>query len=1050
MLDLPASLQQILAGRYVVKREIGRGGAATVYLAHDVRHERLVAIKLLHPELSHALGAQRFLREIKLTASLQHPHILPIHDSGELADQLFYVMPYVEGESLRQKLGADNRLSIEEAVRIGREVAGALAYAHERGVIHRDIKPENILFSGGHAVLADFGIARAINRANEKITQQGMITGTPAYMSPEQARDRAFDGRSDVYSLGCVMYEAISGVPVFSGNTPQELLAARVAKPAPLLREYRHDVPAAIEAVIAKALSISPDDRYDDARSFSAALSAAIGNSGETVSTRPVRRPAARNPWLWAAGVTLLVAGGAATSPGGRDRIDLLAGRVDSAQYAVMPFQYVGAPTPAEDQEPVAQGLYAALRDWRGLKLVSDISVLDAMHHSNDPSLSGLLAISRRVRAGRLVWGRVWLTADSLRVRAGVYDAITGESVRELTLAGSRRQLDAQPDRWRALAIDLLRKGGERREDDGDAATHSFPAWQAYQEGIQELSTWNLPAATADFERATVDDPAFPQPRLWLAQLLVWRGAPATAWTPHVSAALRGRGSLGARTALLASALAATQREDLASACESYDAMRQRDSLDAVAWMGLVQCMGNDTRVVRSASSPSGWAFRSSYSAAQAAYGRALQIAPPAFGAFPFEFLRRLYIVEPSVMRQGRAADSSAFFAMPDVRGDTVAFVPWPMQALSSMPFEKAAPQYTVALARNRAALLALLGTLTQRLPDNADAFEALARVLETRDEITGTPNGGHSALSALERAKQLSRDTGQLVRLGAADIRLHLKLGDFSRATAVGDSILLAMPQVTGTASIQLAGIAALLGRESRAVGYIRASGQSVSPTGGAAPPLLEEVGAALLVRASLGVCDDSLRALRRRVDTLLESYVGSGDRPRVRDLLLARPITAGLSCFGPRAALALAPSPIPIVAVEQMLGRGDLPGARARLDSLERGRRMFRPGEYALDYTVAEAWMRAALGDSVAAERQLDLTLTALPTLSPHVVYEPGMSAAVGRSMVLRAQLAAARHDGGTAALWAGRVLTLWAHADPSLSPTLSRMRSLAAHRP
>ena len=165
---------------------------------------------------------------------------------------------------------------------------------------------------------------------------------------------------------------------------------------------------------------------------------------------------------------------------------------------------------------------------------------------------------------------------------------------------------------------------------------------------------------------------------------------------------------------------------------------------------------------------------------------------------------------------------------------------------------------------------------------------------------------------------------------------------------------------------------------------------------------------------------------------------------------MLLARPITAGLSCFGPRAALALAPSPIPIVAVEQMLGRGDLPGARARLDSLERGRRMFRPGEYALDYTVAEAWMRAALGDSVAAERQLDLTLTALPTLSPHVVYEPGMSAAVGRSMVLRAQLAAARHDGGTAALWAGRVLTLWAHADPSLSPTLSRMRALAAHRP
>jgi len=209
--DTPPTLKDILAGdyvfkrdlaggRYTLKREIGRGGAATVYLARDERHERYVAIKVLHAELSHAIGAQRFLREIKLTASLQHPHILPIHDSGESDAQLYYVMPYVEGDSLRQRLSADNRLSIEEAVRIGREVAGALAYAHERGIVHRDIKPENILFSGGHAVVADFGIARAIDRASEKITQQGTITGTPAYMSPEQARDRAFDGRSDVYS----------------------------------------------------------------------------------------------------------------------------------------------------------------------------------------------------------------------------------------------------------------------------------------------------------------------------------------------------------------------------------------------------------------------------------------------------------------------------------------------------------------------------------------------------------------------------------------------------------------------------------------------------------------------------------------------------------------------------------------------------------------------------------------------------------------------------------------------------------------------------------
>ena len=298
----PPTLHEILAGRYVLKREIGRGGAATVYLAHDVRHERLVAIKVLHPELSHALGAQRFLREIKLTAGLQHPHILAIHDSGAADSQLWYVMPYVEGDSLRARLGAANRLSIEETVRIGREMAGALAYAHERGIVHRDIKPENILFSGGHAVLADFGIARAIDRAQEKVTGQGTITGTPAYMSPEQARARPFDGRSDVYSLACVLYEAIAGAPPFVGDTPQSMLQQRISARPPRLREYRHDVPPSIEAVIARALATSPDDRYDDARAFSAALSAALGNSGEVLAARDARASVRR--------VALAVGGG--------------------------------------------------------------------------------------------------------------------------------------------------------------------------------------------------------------------------------------------------------------------------------------------------------------------------------------------------------------------------------------------------------------------------------------------------------------------------------------------------------------------------------------------------------------------------------------------------------------------------------------------------------------------------------------------------------------------------------------------------------------------
>ncbi len=1048
--DISPLLHETLADRYVLKREIGRGGAATVYLAHDLRHERLVAVKLLHRELSHALGAQRFVREIKLTASLQHPHILPIHDSGVVDDQLFYVMPYVEGDSMRQRLGADNRLSIEEAVRIGREVAGALAYAHERGVVHRDIKPENILFSGGHAVLADFGIARAINRASEKITQQGTITGTPTYMSPEQARDRAFDGRSDVYSLACVLYEAIAGVPPFVGATPQEQLSQRISKLPPKLREYRHDVPPPIEAVIAKALSISPDDRFEDARAFSAALSSAIGHSGETLSARAAKRPLAQSPWMWAGGVALMLIAVTATTPTGRDQFGVLTGRVDTAQYAVMPFQYIGAATPAGEQEPVAQGLYTAMREWNGLKLVSDVRVFDALEGAPNETLAGMMTAARRARAGKLVWGRVWVTGDSMRVRAGVYDAIEGNSLREVTVAGPRDMLSSSPSALRKLATDLLRLDGAPMALSGDVGTRSFTAWRAYQEGQRALTGWRVPIAISAFERATVADPDYAHPQVYLAQLLLWREEPLARWSPFVSSALRNRASLDQRALGVLDALEGIQHGQFGTACAAYSNMRARDSLDAIPWLGLAYCQGRDLQVIPSKASPSGWAFRGSMAAAQRAYAHALQIAPPAFAALPFRStITRIFAVESNIYRRGANVDSLPFFGIPDIRGDTLAYIARPFAELSGTPLEIAAPAYDQALQRNRDALLGILSTLTQRLPDDADAFESLARVLETRDDITGTPRGGYSALSALERAKVLATDSVQRARIGAMDVRLHLKLGDFSRAAAIGDSILTASRTTRGAPAEYLAGIAALLGRERAAIAYLRSSARTVNLAGAPSVPMLEDASTALFVRAALGVCDDSLRALHTKVGTLLESYVNPAQRERARTGILARPVQLAVSCLGPSSTLALNAPGMPLLQAIQLLARGDAPRARAQLDSIQRPRRLIRPGEFALDYTLTEAWLRAALGDTTGATHQLDLTLTALPTLSPYVLYEPGMAAAVGRSMVFRAELAARHGDVGSAALWAGRVLTLWAHADPSLAPTLARMKALATHR-
>ena len=1045
--------RDIGGGRYVLKREIGRGGSATVYLAHDVRHERLVAIKILHTELSHALGAARFQREIKLTASLQHPHILPIHDSGETADQLYYVMPYVEGDSLRQKLGADNRLSIEEAVRIGREVAGALAYAHERGVVHRDIKPENILFSGGHAVVADFGIARAINRAHEKITQQGTITGTPAYMSPEQARDRAFDGRSDVYSLACVLYESIAGVPPFAGDTPQEQLSQRISKTPPLLREYRHDVPPPVESVIAKALSISPDDRYVDARAFSAALSAAIGHSGETMTARALRRSAWRNPWAWVSAAVIVAAVATVAPPSVRHNIELLTARVDSAQIAVVPFQYVGAPAPAAAAEPAADGLYDALKRWDGLRLASDVSVLDALQRQREPLLTidDVTRAARSVRAGRVVWGRVRVERDSVTVRVGLYDALTGESRRELTQvvpAQGAHSLDRLD--YRAIVADLLRSPRVSVvSSQADRGTTSYPAWRAFERGATSLAKWDVDGAIASLDSAVTIDPTYPQANLWLAQARSWRGTPAKEWMTAYITADRGRMQLDARERLLTDALGSIAQDDYPAACRSYDALRARDTLDAIAWLGLAVCRVNDRAVVRAPSSSSGWAFRSSYESAWRSVTRALELAPEAFGALPDDFLRRIAPVESNRSRVGRSADQQ-FLAMPARSGDSVEFVPDPSG--SGVHAERTPGAIDAALHLNRDRTLSLLEYLTRRMPSSPEVFEAMTNLLEARDEITGTPDGHYSALTALERARALSTAPDQRVRLAAADVRLHLKLADFAHAAATADSVLNAQTGAprNGSQAWQLAGLAAFAGRTGVATRYLRLSGPRDARQTGDVIPAVDDALAALLMRSALGICDDSTRTLPESIVRTIASYVGSAQRTHTADVLLSRPIALSAPCTSAKSSLLISQPMTALLRMKQSAARGDRAEVLRLLDSMAVMRRGMRPGTVSLDLIVQEAWLADFAGDARRAAETLDLTLTALPTLSSFIVTEPVMSASLGRAMAYRAELAARLNDPSAAALWASRVLTVWAHAEGNLEPTRSRMRRLAARQP
>jgi len=333
-------LRAALEDRYAIDREIGRGGMAVVYQATDLKHGRDVAIKVLLPELTASLGAERFLREIETAAKLNHPHILPLHDSGEADGFLFYVMPYVDGESLQVRLDREGALPIDESLQIAREVAGALAYAHRNDVVHRDVKPANVLLSEGHAVIADFGIARAISEAGgERITGTGMMMGSPIYMSPEQVSgEQEVDGRSDIYSLACMLYEMIAGKPPFEGASLQGILARRLVEEPPPLSEAREDTPPGVVEAVMRALATQRRDRYREATDFAAALA---GSDGDWTYVGR-RSPGRRLGRLAVGALVLIVLGGAGygiaawltrdSTPGGLDGVGAAAALAGAPQ----------------------------------------------------------------------------------------------------------------------------------------------------------------------------------------------------------------------------------------------------------------------------------------------------------------------------------------------------------------------------------------------------------------------------------------------------------------------------------------------------------------------------------------------------------------------------------------------------------------------------------------------------------------------------------------------------------------------------------------------
>ena len=506
-----------------VERELGQGGMAVVFLAEDLKHHRLVALKVLKPELSAALGSDRFLREIEIAAVLQHPHILPLYDSGQATGLIWYVMPYVEGESLRERLRREGQLPLDAALRIAHEMGSALQYANDHGVVHRDVKPENVMLSAGQAVVTDFGIARAIQAAGtESLTQSGIVVGTPQYMSPEQACGGTVDGRSDQYSLACTLYEMLVAEPPFTGPSVQAVIARHSIEPVPSLRVVRQTVPPEVEAAIVRAMAKAPADRFPSIQKFLDALAPSPTTSARTmpaaVAARmtPWRRAAsrrrARARAMRAAAVlvgALLLAGAGWWFLVGRGTSSGAPNGSPVTSIAVLPFRELEtSPDSSYLGDGMTEGLIADLSQIGSLKIISRSS--GALPLAGRASELGVHA---------LVEGSIGRTGDSVRIGVRMVRAADSTPLLDRSWAGRLGEL---PDLQREITVAITgaigaKLGNERSRLEARRGEVDQRAYDAYLRGRFELERGELEQAKASFEQAGQLAPQWPPPLVGLA-----------------------------------------------------------------------------------------------------------------------------------------------------------------------------------------------------------------------------------------------------------------------------------------------------------------------------------------------------------------------------------------------------------------------------------------------------------------------------------------------------------------------------------------------------
>jgi tetratricopeptide (TPR) repeat protein len=1029
-----AAFQSAIADRYAIRERLGEGGMAIVFLAHDLRHDRAVAVKVLRPEIAAALGPDRFLREIRFAADLTHPHIVPLFDSG--IETMpghpalpYYVMPRVPGETLRDRIARDGALPVETAVSIAREVGQALAYAHGHGIVHRDIKPANILLTGETAMVADFGIARALDQAGEsdRITDSGLTLGTPAYMAPEQTTaDVQLDGRADVYALGCVLYEMLGGSPPFTGANAAAVLARHRTDPPPPLRTLRPTVPASLEAVVLRALAKAPADRFQSAAELVRALSPGSGSFG-AIDIGQERGRARRRFLLGGALlVTAAAAGAMYLRPESGEPASTVAlgaagtaRELDDYRFAVAPFEF-------------APLVLDALARWDGVSLVDERQMLPDGRRTDDSDRARAAAHG----AGRLVRGQVERSAGTLRISAQLIDTKSGDLIRRNVV---HQPAGAAADSAVAALVATLVLGSAAapRELESPSATRSLPARHEFAAGVLAMNAWDLPRAAEHFAGAARHDPGYAQALVLEALTRAWSGAPAAEWRSSAERARTGRARLSAPEAAMTDAVLATARDDLVGACAIWRDLAQSRPDDFLAWYGWGDCQSRDDTVLRDPGSVSGWRFRTSYRSAMQAYRRALELQPSIHGGLSedgFDPISNLLKLRPTSIRFGDPAgpDGTLFGALPGWDGDSLSYVPWPIDRLPT-------PATLLEAVQHQRELFHEIATAwTTALPQSATAFEALGfsrELLGRADALAIVQRAGRLSTEPRERARIAAREVWMRIRRAAPDDSQGL-----AAARRAADSIL-GSPGAAGMEARSRASLSILLGRLAPALAaYAEPEVQRQLDV----PPSIFPLAPRLVLAAALGSPPDTLRQLEQRLLLTIDRALPEGQRHQARLQWGARAATLAYPAVRLRSAPTLAGQGDYLLDAMELLHRGDSADARRvladRIPDLRAGRFAERPA----DAVYPEAWLLAAAGDVPAAIAWLDQLLLALPEKAPRVVTEPIEAAALVRAMALRAELAARVGDAANARRWSRAIALLWSGADDQGRGIVHRMEA------